>query len=55
MIYHVEFKRVSWINLSIEADSPTEAENLGWEELFSGDRKESDADWYVNAIEKEEQ
>lgn len=56
MMYHVEFKRTSWINLSIEAESASEAEELAWKELESdGSYKFDNADWYVNAIEKEEQ
>lgn len=32
-IYYVELKRVSYINICIEADSPDHAEELAWEEL----------------------
>lgn len=55
MKYHIEFKRVSYVNLSIEAESAYEAEELAWEELLNGDYKENEADWYVNTVEKEEQ
>lgn len=32
-IYHVELKRVSYVNICIKADSPENAEELAWEEL----------------------
>lgn len=56
MMYHVEFKRVSWINLRIEAESPAEAEKLAWEEIDTdGSYASADADWFCNGVYKEEQ
>lgn len=56
MIYHVELKRVSWVNLRIEAESASEAEDLAWKELETdGSYGIDHADWYCNLVEKEEQ
>jgi hypothetical protein len=56
MFYHVEFKRTSWINLRIEADSPEEAEKLAWEEIETdGSYGIDHADWYCNGVYKEKE
>lgn len=56
MFYHVEFKRTSWINLRIEAESATEAENLAWKEIETDGTYEVDnADWYCNGVYKEQE
>lgn len=50
--YNVELKRVSYVTLQIEADSPDKAEELAWDEIqksgesFWGD----DADWTCESI-----
>lgn len=54
MIYHVEFKRTAYLNYSIEADSPSQAEDLAWEEL-DRDIERRDQEWHCNSVTKEEQ
>ena len=50
--YQIELKRVSYVNLTIEADSQDEAEELAWQELTSdGSYGDSDADWDIESIE----
>ena len=49
--YHVELKRTSYVNISIEADSPEEAEELAWEELQSdGSYGMKYADWDCTGV-----
>jgi hypothetical protein len=55
MFYHVELKRVSYVNLCIEAESPEEAEKLAWDELASdGSYGEKDAEWECSGVYKQE-
>jgi hypothetical protein len=55
MFYHVEFKRTSWINLRIEAESASEAEDLAWKEMENEGSCEIDhAKWYCNGVYKEQ-
>ena len=50
--YQVELKRTSYVNLTIEADSVDEAEELAWRELASdGSYGDSDAHWDIDSIE----
>lgn len=52
--YQIELKRVSYVNLTIEADSQDEAETLAWRELASdGSYGDSDANWAIESIELE--
>jgi hypothetical protein len=54
--YQIELKRVSYVNLTIEADSQDEAETLAWRELASdGSYGDSDANWEIESIELEEE
>jgi len=49
--YHVELKRTSYVNISIEADSPEEAEQLAWDELESdGSYGMKYADWDCTGV-----
>lgn len=51
MMYHVELKRVTYVNLRIEADSKEEAERLAWQELESdGSYGMKDAEWECNGV-----
>ena len=53
--YQIELKRVSYVNLTIEADSQDEAETLAWRELASdGSYGDSDANWTLESIELED-
>jgi hypothetical protein len=53
--YQIELKRVSYVNLTIEADSQDEAETLAWRELASdGSYGDSDANWAIESVELEE-
>jgi hypothetical protein len=54
MKYYVEFKRVAFLEIEVEAETPAEAEDLAWAELEK-DTDNADKDWYVNEIHKEEQ
>ena len=47
--YQVELKRVSYVNLTVEADSPEAAEDAAWLELQTGDFDDSHADWTLES------
>lgn len=53
--YQIEFKRVSYVNMTIQAETLEEAENQAWDELSEdgswGGLK--DADWSIESIEVE--
>jgi hypothetical protein len=48
--YQVELKRVSYVNLDIEAESQDEAEALAWIALESHRSYGEDASWELEAI-----
>lgn len=50
--YEVELKRESYITLTIEANSPDEAEEMAWEELEHNYPHINDSTWNVNYIEE---
>jgi len=52
--YQVELKRVSYVNLTVEADSPEAAEDAAWLELQTGDYDDYDADWSLSDVEEEQ-
>lgn len=52
-IFQIEFKRTSYINLEIEAESQEEAEALAWEDIKEDYYKE-DGDWEIESIEEYE-
>ena len=53
--YHVELKRTSYVNLTIEAESEEEAETLAWQELASdGSYGTDSANWDLECIELDE-
>ena len=51
--YQVELKRVSYVNMYVEAQSQDEAEQLAWDELNS-DKSwgEGNASWELESIEE---
>jgi hypothetical protein len=52
--FYVEFKRVAYLEIEVEAETPSEAEDMAWGQL-EGDPELCDQDWYVNEIHQEEQ
>lgn len=50
--YQVELKRVSFITVEVEAQTPDQAELMAWNELQSGDYDDNDADWSLQSIER---
>ena len=49
--YQIELKRVSYVNMDIEAESQEEAEALAWVALEShGPYGEGDASWELESI-----
>ena len=49
--YQIELKRVSYVNMDIEAESQEEAEALAWDALQShGPYGEGDASWELESI-----
>lgn len=52
--YQIELKRVSYVNLTIEAESQDEAEAQAWAEIDSGESYgiSDDADWNLNHIKE---
>jgi DNA-directed RNA polymerase subunit RPC12/RpoP len=52
--YQVELKRVSYVNLTVEADSLQAAEDAAWLELQTGDFDDSYADWTLESIDEEQ-
>lgn len=48
--YHVELKRVSYVNISIEAEDEDEAEALAWKQMEQ-DYYRDDGAWDIESIE----
>lgn len=48
--YQVELKRVSYIMVTVEADSIDAAEDAAWLELQTGDYDDTNADWGLSDI-----
>jgi hypothetical protein len=51
--YQVELKRVSYVNLTVEADSPEAAEDAAWLELQTSGYEGYDAEWTLGSIDEE--
>jgi hypothetical protein len=50
--YQIELKRTSYVNITVEAESVEEAEELAWDELQSdGSYGLTYADWEIESIE----
>jgi hypothetical protein len=52
--YQVELKRVSYVNLTVEADSLEAAEDAAWLELQTGDFDEDTSEWTLESIDEEQ-
>lgn len=50
--FEVELKRESYITLTIEADSPEEAEDKAWHELEQNYPHINDSTWLLESIEE---
>jgi hypothetical protein len=53
--YQIELKRVSYVNLTIEAETAEQAEEIAWHELDAHEHRDSDANWEIESIELEEE
>jgi hypothetical protein len=51
--YQIELKRVSYVNLTVEADSLQAAEDAAWLELQTGDFDDNGAEWALESITEE--
>jgi hypothetical protein len=51
--YQIELKRVSYVNLTVEADSLQAAEDAAWLELQTGDFDDKGAEWALESIAEE--
>jgi len=50
--YNVELKRLSYITLTVEADSIESAEDLAWREIEHNTPNSDDANWDLSSIEE---
>lgn len=51
--YQVELKRVSYVTMTVEAETKDAAEDAAWDELASdGSWNDSDASWGIESIEE---
>jgi hypothetical protein len=50
--YQIELKRVSYVNMDIEAENQEEAEALAWAALESHGSYGEDASWELESIEE---
>jgi hypothetical protein len=50
--YQIELKRVSYVTVTVEADSPEAAEDAAWLELQTGDYDDTNADWSLSEVEE---
>ncbi len=48
--YIVELKRLSYVDLTIEAETPEQAETLAWERVERGSVSDGAADWTLSDI-----
>jgi hypothetical protein len=53
--YQIELKRVSYVNLTIEAETAEQAEEIAWLELDAHEHRDSDANWEIESIELEDE
>jgi capsular polysaccharide biosynthesis protein len=49
-LYEVEFRRTSYITITVQASDKQDAEDIAWELL--DDTEEGDADWNVESVEE---
>ena len=50
--YQVELKRVSYVTLTVDADTIEAAEDAAWLELQTGDYDDNSAEWELNDVEE---
>jgi hypothetical protein len=51
--YHVTLKRESYVNYTVQANTPEQAEELAWQELERDDYQEKrDANWDCDSVEE---
>ena len=48
--YQVELKRVSYVTLTVEADTIETAEDAAWLELQTGDYDDQGAEWKLSEV-----
>ena len=49
-LYEVEFRRTSYITITVKASDPQDAQDIAWELL--DDTEEGDANWDIESIEE---
>jgi len=50
--YEIEFMRVSYVTLTVEAENRDVAEDAAWLELQIGDYDCNDMEWHIESIEE---
>lgn len=50
--YEIEFMRVSYVTLTVEAENRDAAEDAAWLELQIGDYDCNDMEWHIESIEE---
>jgi hypothetical protein len=50
--YQVELKRVSYINITVDAENKDAAEDAAWLELQTGDYDDTSALWDLSDVEE---
>jgi hypothetical protein len=49
-LYEVEFRRTSYITITVQASDKQDAEDIGWEQLDGNEF--GDADWEIESVEE---
>ena len=50
--YQIELKRVSYVNVTVDAETQDEAESLAWKDIENNCVDINDADWELESIEE---
>lgn len=50
--YQIELKRISYVNVTVDAETQDEAEDAAWRELQMGGYNCYDAEWELNDVEE---
>ncbi len=50
--YSIELRRTSFVNLTIEAETKEQAEDLAWKEIESYEYHSANADWEIGFIDE---
>ena len=48
--YNVELRHLAYVNLTIEADSPEQAEAQAWAQVENGEVGDGDGDWTLSDV-----